>query len=135
MNGESVMKNIRVLAVATIAVAALSVAAFPVWAQVITGAAHAQDMCKMMAEGKVTLVTAITTAEEHCKGKALQAAVEIRDKSLTVDVYCLEGETIMLVEIDGKTGKVADANEVPEIGARPEATHAAVSKGVDDNKP
>jgi hypothetical protein len=59
----------------------------------------------------------------------------MREKALMVDVYCLEGETIMLLEIDDKTGKVADENEVPEIGAHSETKHAAASNGVDDKKP
>jgi uncharacterized membrane protein YkoI len=117
------MRSVRTLAIATIALAALCLVAYPVYAQVAKGAAHAKELCKMMDDNKMTLVKAITTAEEHCKGKALEAAVREHDKVLMINVYCVEGDKIMLVKVDGQSGKVTSSEEVDELGAHPMKKH------------
>ena len=86
------MRKVRTLAIGTIALAILCLVAYPVYAQVAKGAAHAKEMCKMMDENKMTLAKAITAAEEHCKGTALQAAAHMQNKDLMVNVYCLAGD-------------------------------------------
>ena len=134
-NGGLTMRNVRTLAIATIALAALCLVVYPVYAQVAKGAAHAKEMCKMMDENKMTLVKAITAAEEHCKGKALQAAVHQHEKALTIDVYCIEGDKIMLAKVDGKTGKVTAADKVKELGGHPEKKHEGKPKESPKKKP
>jgi hypothetical protein len=120
------MRNARVLAVSAVLLAALCLAAYPVYAQMTKGVAAAKDMLKIMDENKVTLVQAITTAEEHCQGKALEAASRMEGKDVMIDVYCLAGDKIMLVTLNGKTDKVSASDQVNDLGARPVKQHVAM---------
>ncbi len=60
-------------------------------------------MVKLMEEGKPSLGKAIEIAEKHSNGKAVAAYCELEGGDLEFEVYCLVGNKIMEVEIDGKS--------------------------------
>jgi hypothetical protein len=120
------MKNVRTLSIYTLALGFLGLVAYPLYAEITPSTTHAKLLCKYIDDNKVTLVDAITTAEEHCKGMALQAVAVTKDMGLQFEVYCLDGDKIMLVELNGKTGKVTKSSEVDELGMRPETKTAAI---------
>lgn len=120
------MKNVRTLSIYTLALGFLGLVAYPLYAGITTNTAHAKLLSKYIDTNKVTLVNAVTTAEAHCKGTALQAAAFTEDMGLLFEVYCLSVDKIMLVELDGKSGKVTKSSEVDELGMRPETKTAAI---------
>jgi hypothetical protein len=116
------MKNGRRLLVPVLALIVVAIVAYPLYAQVVgKGLAAAKDMLKAMEADKATLVKAVEAAEKHeSGGKALQAEAVMHGKDLMFEVYTLKGDKIMLVTVEGKTGKATKANEVKEIGGKPE---------------
>lgn len=85
--------------------------AWPVYAHCGRCLMDTKKMVTMMADSKLSLGQAVATAEEHTKGKAVVAHCELEDGKLEVEVYCLVGDKIQEVEIDGKTGKVTEVEE------------------------
>ena len=107
-------------------VAATTVAwvAWPLYAHSGKCAASGKDMVKLMEEGKLSLAKAIEIAEQHSNGKAVAAYCELEGGSLEIEVYCLVGDKIMEVEIDGKTGKVMEMEEKNSLPSYTEEGHA-----------
>jgi len=81
-------------------------------------ASSCKDVVKAMDAGKVTLSSAIAAAETKSKGKAVAAYSDFEDGKLDFDVYCLVGDKIMAVEVDGagKAGDMKEAKSVPAGG-------------------
>lgn len=115
------MRNMRRTMIPVIALAVLAIVAYPLYAQVMhEGIAAAKEMLKAMDEHKITLAKAVEVAEKHDGGKALHAAAVMTGKEVNFEVYCVKGEKIMLVTVEGKTGKATKAEEVKAIGGKPE---------------
>ena len=103
--------------------------AWPVYAHCGKCAASGKDMVKLMDEGKLSLGKAIELAEKHSNGKAVAAYCELEGGGLEIEVYCLVGNKIMEVEIDGKTGKVTEMEEkrsLPDHSAHGHAREEAL---------
>jgi len=96
--------------------AALSLVAWPVYAHCGKCAGDCKMMVTKMEEGKTTLSAAIAAAEAKSKGKAVAAYTELEGSKIEFDVYCMVGDKLMEVEVDG-TGKAGDAKEAKMIGA------------------
>jgi uncharacterized membrane protein YkoI len=79
--------------------------------------ADAQKCVQALDEAKTTLTTAIKTAEDSVKGKAVMAHCEIQVDKVVLGVYCLAGEKLMDIDVDAKTGKIVESRE---IGAKAE---------------
>jgi hypothetical protein len=128
------MKNIRRLIIPVVALAIVAIVAYPLYAQAVgKGIAAAKDLIKSMDEHKITLVKATEVAEKHeSGGKAVHAAAAMHGKDLMFEVYTVKGEKIMLITVDGKTGKAVKSDEVKEIGGKPEK--AAEKKDVKEEK-
>ena len=107
---------------------------WPVYAHCGTCATSGKDMVKLMEEGKLSLGKAIELAEEHSKGKAVAAHCELEEGGLEIEVYCLVGDKIMEVEIDGKTGKVTEMEEVKALPAHKEHAHDEAHEEKDADK-
>ena len=106
-------------AIAAGAVVILAIVAYPLAAQVIQAMANAKDTLKAMEEHKITLVKAVEVAEKAADGKALRAAAIMHEKDLAVQVWCMKGDKILFVSVDGKTAKAGKAEEVKEVGELP----------------
>jgi hypothetical protein len=125
------MRRFQRTLIPVIALAVTAIVAYPLYAQAVhQGIAAAKEILKAMDEHKITLVKAVEVAEKHADGKPVQAAVLMHGKDLMFDVYCVKGDKIMLVTVDGKTGKATKSEEVKEIGGKPEkaAEHKAVKE-------
>ena len=108
--------------------------AWPVYAHCGKCASSCKDMVKKMDDGKLSLGKAIELAEEHSKGKAVAAHCELEDGGLEIEVYCLVGDKIMEVEIDGKTGKVTEMEEAKTLPAHKEHTHDEADEDKDEDE-
>ncbi len=108
--------------------------AWPVYAHCGKCASSCKDMVKKMDDGKLSLGKAIELAEEHSKGKAVAAYCELEDGGLEIEVYCLVGDKIMEVEIDGKTGKVTEMREAKALPGHEEHEHDEAHEGKDEDK-
>ena len=117
------MKRYQGFLVVVAGVLMFGLLAWPVYAHCGKCASSCKDMVKKMDEGKLSLSKAIELAEEHSKGKAVAAYCELEDGGLEIEVYCLVGDKIMEVEIDGKTGKVTEMEEAKALPAHKEHTH------------
>ena len=107
-----------------VAVSTVMLVTWPVYAHCGKCAASGNDMVKLMEEGKLSLSKAIEIAEKHSKGKAVAAYCELEGDGLEISVYCLVGDKIMEVEIDGKTGKVSKMEEKRSLPSRTAQGHA-----------
>jgi len=107
-----------------VAVSTVVFVAWPVYAHCGKCAASGKDMVKLMEEGKISLSKAIEIAEKHSNGRAVAAYCELEDGGLEIEVYCLVGNKIMEVEIDGKTGKVSEMEEKRSLPSRTAQGHA-----------
>ncbi len=96
------------------ALAGVAMIAWPVYAHCGRCASSCKDMVKYMESGKVTLASAIAAAEAHSKGKAVAAISEVEDGALEIAVYCMVGDKIMEVEVDG-TGKAVEMEEAKSL--------------------
>ena len=107
-------------------VAATTVAwvAWPLYAHCGKCAASGKDMVKLMEQGKLSLGKAVEIAEKHSNGKAVAAYCELEGDGLEIEVYCLVGNKIMEVEIDGKTGKVMEMEQKRSLPSRTAQGHA-----------
>ncbi len=114
------MKRYQNSLVVVAGVLAFGLLAWPVYAHCGKCASSCKDMVKKMDDGKLSLGKAIELAEEHSKGKAVAAHCELEDGGLEIEVYCLVGDKIMEVEIDGKTGKVTEMEEAKALPAHDE---------------
>ena len=108
--------------------------AWPAYAHCGKCASSVKDMVKKMDDGKLSLGKAIELAEEHSKGKAVAAYCELEDGDLQIDVYCLVGDKIMEVEIDGKTGKVTEMEEAKALPTHKEHAHDEAPEEKDEDK-
>jgi hypothetical protein len=93
----------------------LGLIAWPVYASCGKCAGDCKKIVKMLDDGKLTLGKAIEAAETHSKGRALAAYSELEGDTLEVAVYCLVGDKIMEVEVDGKTGKAGEMKETKAL--------------------
>ena len=112
----------------------LALAAWPVYAHCGKCAASGKDMVKMMEEGNLSLAKAVEIAEKHSKGKAVAAYCDLEGGGLQIEVYCLVGDKIMEVELNGKTGKVTETEErksLPSYQAHGHDEHAAAHRTVE----
>ena len=107
-----------------VAVSTVVLVTWPVYAHCGKCASSGKDMVKLMEEGKLNLGKAIEIAEKHSKGKAVAAYCELEGDGLEISVYCLVGDKIMEVEIDGKTGKVMEMEEKSSLPSYTEEGHA-----------
>ena len=118
-----------------VAATAVALVAWPVYAHCGKCAASGKDMVKVMEEGKLSLGKAVEIAEKHSNGKAVAAYCELEGGGLEIEVYCLVGNKIMEVEIDGKTGKVSEMEQkrsLPTSTAQMHAhEHAAAARTVE----
>ena len=113
-----------------VAASTVALVAWPVYAHCGKCAASGKDMVKLMDEGKLSLGKAIELAEKHSNGKAVAAYCELEGGGLEIEVYCLVGNKIMEVEIDGKTGKVSEMQQkrsLPGLTARGHSHEHAVA--------
>lgn len=108
-------RNTRIGAVVGAGVMAALVA-WPVYAHCGKCVGSCKGMVKMMEEGKLTLASAVAAAEAHSKGKALVAYAELEEGKLEFDVYCLVGDKIMEVTVDG-AGKATEMEEAKSLPA------------------
>lgn len=107
--------------------AALSMVAWPVYAHCGKCAGDCKTMVAKMDEGKTTLSAAIAAAEAKAKGKAVAAYTELEGGKIEFEVYCMVGDKLMEVEVDG-TGKAGEMKDAKMIGgsdaaADPHAGH------------
>ena len=59
-----------------------------------------------IASAKISLVQAITTAEQHANGKAVKADLESGKKGVVYEVEVVSGAKTMDVEVDAQSGVV-----------------------------
>ncbi len=128
------MKRYQSFLVVLAGVLVFGLLAWPVYAHCGKCASSCKDMVKKMESGKLSLGKAIELAEEHSKGKAVAAYCELEDGVLEIEVYCLVGEKIMEVEIDGKTGKVTEMEEAKALPAHKEQAHDEAHEDKDEDK-
>ncbi len=107
-----------------VAASAVASVAWPVYAHCGKCAASGKDMVKLMEEGRLSLGKAVEIAEKHSNGKAVAAYCELEGDGLEIEVYCLVGNKIMEVEIDGKTGKVMEMEQKRSLPSRTAQGHA-----------
>ena len=62
-----------------------------------------------LAKANVALDQAITAAEQHTQGKAVQAELEDENGKLVYEVEVMKGATAMNVKVDATTGAVLSA--------------------------
>ncbi len=91
----------QVAAVATLSLAAAGFA-FTV---------HADDEALGLAEARISLVEAVTAAEQHVGGKAFQAEYEREKGQWVFEVAVVKDQQVMDVKVDSMTGKVLSAIE------------------------
>ena len=128
------MKRYKNTFVVVAGVLVFGLLAWPVYAHCGKCASSVKDMVKKMDDGKLSLGKAIELAEEHSKGKAVAAYCELEDGDLQIDVYCLVGDKIMEVEIDGKTGKVTEMEEAKALPTHKEHAHDEAPEEKDEDK-
>ncbi len=128
------MKRYENLLVVVAGVLVFGMLAWPVYAHCGKCASSCKDMVKKMDDGKLSLGKAIELAEEHSRGKAVAAYCELEDGGLEIEVYCLVGDKIMEVEIDGKTGKVTEMKEAKALPGHKEHAHDEAHEDKDDGK-
>ncbi len=107
-----------------VAATTVALVAWPVYAHCGKCAASGKDMVKVMEEGKLSLGKAVEIAEKHSNGKAVAAYCELEGDGLEIEVYCLVGDKIMEVEIDGKTGKVMEMEQKRSLPSSTAQGHA-----------
>ena len=128
------MKRYQNTLVAVAGMLVFGLLAWPVYAHCGKCASSVKDMVKKMDDGKLSLGKAIELAEEHSKGKAVAAYCELEDGGLEIEVYCLVGDKIMEVEIDGKTGKVSEMKEAKALPAHKEHAHDETHEDKQEDK-
>ena len=128
------MKRYQGFLVVAASVLVFGLLAWPVYAHCGKCASSCKDMVKKMDDGKLSLGKAIELAEEHSKGKAVAAYCELEDGALEIEVYCLVGDKIMEVEIDGKTGKVTEMKEAKALPGHKEHEHDEAHEDKDEDK-
>jgi len=118
------MSRKRKIVLGVVVASTVALVAWPVYAHCGKCAASGKDMVELMEEGKLSLGKAIEIAEKHSNGRAVAAYCELEGGGLEIDVYCLVGNKIMEVEIDGKTGKVSEMEQKRSLPARTAQRHA-----------
>ncbi|MEK6675406.1 MAG: PepSY domain-containing protein [Planctomycetota bacterium] len=109
------MKKVSWYVRASVIVAALGLIALPVYAHCGKCAGDCKKMTDAMGEAKVTLSKAIEAAEAQGKGKALSANTSMKDGKLEMTVYCLAGDKLQEIHVDGKTGKAGEAKDIKAL--------------------
>ncbi len=128
------MKRYQNVLVVVAGALAFGLLAWPVYAHCGKCTASCKVMVKQMDDSKLSLGKAIELAEEHSKGKAVAARCELEDGGLEIEVYCLVGDKIMEVEIDGKTGKVTEMEEAKALPAHKEHAHEEAHEDKDEDE-
>jgi uncharacterized membrane protein YkoI len=64
-----------------------------------------------IADAKVSLIQAITTAEQHASGKALRAELESGKKGALYDIEVVSGAKTMDIQVDAQSGVVIASTE------------------------
>ncbi len=109
------------------AVALIALPAYAIFESLNTR--RCMQVVKSMEAGKVTLSSAIASAETKSKGKAIAAYSEIEDGKLFFDVFCLAENKIMWVEVDG-TGVAGEVEEVSSVPIAEEPEEAPKPKPI-----
>ena len=65
-----------------------------------------------IADAKISLIQAVTAAEQHVGGKASSAEYERHQDRSVFEVEVVNGKRVMDVQVDPSTGKVLAAAEV-----------------------
>ncbi len=128
------MKRYQNLLVVVAGVLVFGLLAWPVYAHCGKCASDCKVMVQKMDDGKLSLGKAIELAEEHSKGKAVAAYCELEDGGLEIEVFCLVGDKIMEVEIDGKTGKVTEMEEAKALPGHEEQEDDEAQEDKDEDK-
>lgn len=98
------------------ALALVGAIAYPVYAHCGKCVESAKEFLKAMKDGKVTLASAISTAEGAGKGTAVAAVPHKHaDGAIHVHVYTLDGDKMTLVMVDTRTGKVVKTEDARMI--------------------
>lgn len=92
----------QVAAVATLSLAAAGFA-FTVHAD--------DDEALGIAQSRISLIEAVTAAEQHVGGKAFQAEYEREKGQWVFEVAVVKGQQVMDVKVDSMTGQVLSASE------------------------
>lgn len=110
------MKMIKQVVVSMALVGAGAMLAYPVYAHCGKCAADGKKIVAQLDQNKMTLAKAVTSAEQHSKGRAISVISELNDSDkLALEVYCISGEKIMRCNVDGTAGSVIDMKEVKEF--------------------
>ncbi len=96
------------------AFAALS--ALPILAHCGKCTDSAKQIASMLDAGKMSLGKAIEAAEKESKGRAVGVYCDVKKDALGISCYCMVGDKLMQVDVDGKTGKVTGSKESKSIG-------------------
>ena len=124
LSGAETMSRKGKIVLGVVAATTVALVAWPVYAHCGKCAASGKDMVKLMEQGKLSLGKAVEIAEKHSNGKAVAAYCELEGDGLEIEVYCLVGNKIMEVEIDGKTGKVMEMEQKRSLPSRTAQGHA-----------
>ncbi|GMU33218.1 MAG: hypothetical protein HS101_11895 [Planctomycetia bacterium] len=81
--------------------------------------AQAREVEKLLTEDKITLASAIQTAQTNSKGEAISAHCTTAGAKLTIEVRCVAAEKPLQVLVDGKTNKVTRTEQVAQAGGHP----------------
>ena len=109
------MRGLRNVAAGLVVLGVVGFVTWPVYAHCGKCAADCKSMVKKMEEGKTSLAKAIEAAEAHSKGKAVGAMGELEAGKFGVEVYCMVGDKLMEVDVDG-TGKATGMKEAKAMG-------------------
>jgi uncharacterized membrane protein YkoI len=71
----------------------------------------ASEATRLMEEFKFPLTKAMEVAEAHSKGTALTGKTDVQEGNLTITVSSAVVDKLMLVTVDGKSGKVTKMEE------------------------
>lgn len=96
------MKQNTAIIVATVLALGAGTAAF--------AADRGNDAVSDLAQAKITLVQAITAAEQHAGGRATKAELERRKGKPAFEVEVVKGTAVANVVVDAADGKVLAAN-------------------------
>jgi len=122
------MKRVGTFALSAVGLVLVGVIANNVFADV--DAAEAKGVWKSMEAGKLTLASAIATAEAHSKGKALAAGASWDDDKLGFDVHLAVADKTVDVTVDG-TGR---ATKMEDCKAGKESVQKDTAKSMEAAK-
>ena len=112
------MQSYRKILIPTVAIFVLTLGATLVYAQHPGkgGPQTAQEALQAMTQHKMTLVSAIESAEKDTSGQAVNASAQMHSGAAVVFVTCVVGEQTKHVQVDVATGKVTEMPMKPRTG-------------------